>query len=396
MSAQAKTALIVGAGIAGSSLAFHLAKKNYQVTLLDRNAHDEIDIFHNKAVEMSPHFMLNNPRYNSLMIEASKYSYRLVKEFNFSKKNALLEGVVKLYDIGVAERLVKMMAKIDVVKAAFKYLPEDIINKKYSINSKTGIFFKYGGWVSPKKICSALIEHKNIKLIAKSEVKKISYKKNQWFLGCQNLHEHSASNLIFCNSFSLGHVNLFNNLDLKKTRGQVNWIPRQKDTQAKEIISDKGYLIPDVNGVDVIGSTYGRSNDNNQLSEDDFKKNLKAYQRLTGNQLNQKCLPNNGWVGWRAISPDRNPYVGQVLNTSKELTKNPKSLNDLNWHPNLFVNTGYGSRGYTLAPFVSKCLASKIDASQTAEEEDILNYLNPCRGSLKKLGLRKKIFLNSI
>ncbi|MBT6818447.1 MAG: NAD(P)/FAD-dependent oxidoreductase, partial [Nitrosomonadales bacterium] len=41
MSAQAKTALIVGAGIAGSSLAFHLAKKNYQVTLLDRNAHDE-------------------------------------------------------------------------------------------------------------------------------------------------------------------------------------------------------------------------------------------------------------------------------------------------------------------------------------------------------------------
>ena len=132
------------------------------------------------------------------------------------------------------------------------------------------------------------------------------------------------------------------------------------------------------------------------MSEDDFKKNLKAYQRLTGNQLNQKCLPNNGWVGWRAISPDRNPYVGQVLNTSKELTKNPKSLNDLNWHPNLFVNTGYGSRGYTLAPFVSKCLASKIDASQTAEEEDILNYLNPCRGSLKKLGLRKKIFLNSI
>ena len=32
-----KTALIIGAGIAGSSLAYQLAKRNYQVTLLDEN-----------------------------------------------------------------------------------------------------------------------------------------------------------------------------------------------------------------------------------------------------------------------------------------------------------------------------------------------------------------------
>ena len=30
-----KTALIIGEGIAGSSLAYQLAKRNYQVTLLD-------------------------------------------------------------------------------------------------------------------------------------------------------------------------------------------------------------------------------------------------------------------------------------------------------------------------------------------------------------------------
>ena len=40
-----KTALIIGAGIAGSSLAYQLAKRNYQVTLLDENNQHEIEIF---------------------------------------------------------------------------------------------------------------------------------------------------------------------------------------------------------------------------------------------------------------------------------------------------------------------------------------------------------------
>ena len=61
-----------------------------------------------------------------------------------------------------------------------------------------------------------------------------------------------------------------------------------------------------------------------------------------------------------------------------------------------FINAGYGSRGYTLAPFVSKCLASLISRSQTPEEEDTLNYLNPSRNSIKKMGLRKKMLTNSI
>jgi len=85
MSIDNKTALIVGAGIAGSSLAFQLAKRDYQVTLLDDNNHDEIEIFFNKAVEVSPHFMLNNTSYNALMTKASKFSYQLIKDFNFSK-----------------------------------------------------------------------------------------------------------------------------------------------------------------------------------------------------------------------------------------------------------------------------------------------------------------------
>ena len=391
-----KNALIIGAGIAGSSLAYQLAKRNYQVTLLDGNNQHEIEIFQNKAAMISPHFMLNNPKYNSLMSKASKYAYDLTNEFNYPKEDALMEGVIKLYENDMADKLIEKIVSLGLEKADFKYLPKNLIKKKYGIENKAGILFKCGGWVSPNKICSSLINHKNIKFIPKTKVKEITYKKNLWVTSCDDSNKYAASNLILCNSFALNEISLFRDIDLKKNRGQINWLPSKKKFGSKEIISDGGYLIPDVSGFDVFGSTYERDNENKNLSMTDFDKNLKTYQKLSGVKIKKNDMPITGWVGWRAVTPDRTPYVGHVLDESKEVYNKPRSIQELKWHPNLFINTGYGSRGYTLAPFISKCLASLISGSQTPIEEDILNYLNPSRNSIKKMGLRKKMLTNSV
>jgi tRNA 5-methylaminomethyl-2-thiouridine biosynthesis bifunctional protein len=340
--------------------------------------------------------MLNNPKYNSLMSKASKYAYDLTNEFNYPREDALMEGVIKLYENDMADKLIEKIVSLGLEKADFKYLPKNLIKKKYGIENKAGILFKCGGWVSPNKICSSLINHKNIKFIPKTKVKEITYKKNLWVTSCDDSNKYAASNLILCNSFALNEISLFRDIDLKKNRGQINWLPSKKKYGSKEIISDGGYLIPDVSGFDVFGSTYERDNENKHLSMTDFDKNLKTYQKLSGVKIKKNDMPITGWVGWRAVTPDRTPYVGHVLDESKEVYNKPRSIQELKWHPNLFINTGYGSRGYTLAPFISKCLASLISGSQTPIEEDILNYLNPSRNSIKKMGLRKKMLTNSV
>jgi tRNA 5-methylaminomethyl-2-thiouridine biosynthesis bifunctional protein len=345
---------------------------------------------------ISPHFMLNNPKYNLLMSKASKYAYDLTKEFSYPKEDDLMEGVIKLYENDMADRLIEKIISLGLEKTDFKYLSKNLIKKKYGIENKAGIFFKNGGWVSPNKICSSLINHKNIKLIPKKKAKEITYKKNLWITSCHDLSKYAASNLILCNSIGLNEISLFKNIDLNKNRGQINWLPSKKKGGYKEIISDGGYLIPNVSGFDVFGSTYERDNENKNLSMSDFEKNLKTYEKLSGDKIKENDISNAGWVGWRAVTPDRTPYVGQVLDESKEIYNKPLSINDLKWHPNLFINAGYGSRGYTLAPYISKCLASLVTGSQSPEEEDILNYLNPCRNSIKKMGLRKKMLENSI
>ena len=211
-----------------------------------------------------------------------------------------------------------------------------------------------------------------------------------------NSNNYNASNLIFCNSFSINKIDLFKDIYLKKNRGQINWLPSNGNTKYKEIISDKGYLIPNVEGLDIFGSTYERDNENKELSVSDFEKNLKTYKKLGGERFDQNKSIVKGWVGMRAVTHDRNPLVGMVLDNSNDLNKKPHSLNELSYYPNLFINIGYGSRGYTLAPFISKSLASMIDSTESSEDEFFLNYLNPYRSWFKKIGLRKQMLLNTI
>ena len=130
------------------------------------------------------------------MIKASKYAYDLTKEFNYPKEDALMEGVIKLYENDRADRLIEKIISLGLERADFKYLSKNLIKKKYGINNKAGIFFKNGGWVSPNKICSSLINHKNIKLIPKKKAKEITYKKSLWITSCHDLSKYAASNVI--------------------------------------------------------------------------------------------------------------------------------------------------------------------------------------------------------
>ena len=103
------------------------------------------------------------------------------------------------------------------------------------LKNKAGILFKHAGWVSPNKICSSLINHKNIKFIPKKKAKEISYKNNLWVTSCDDSKKYAASNLILCNSFALNEISLFKGIDLKKIEVKLTGFQAKKNIAARKL-----------------------------------------------------------------------------------------------------------------------------------------------------------------
>ena len=72
------SALVVGAGISGSSIAYHLNKKGWDVTIVDQAKESSLSIYANPAVCVNPNVMISDQRFNRLMCSSISYVWKLI------------------------------------------------------------------------------------------------------------------------------------------------------------------------------------------------------------------------------------------------------------------------------------------------------------------------------
>jgi glycine/D-amino acid oxidase-like deaminating enzyme len=135
-----------------------------------------------------------------------------------------------------------------------------------------------------------------------------------------------------------------------------------------------------------------KNNFNADPSQTDTVNNINKLKKLIPN-LKYSPLKDeiDSWVGQRAASFDKKPFVGRVLRTRDSLISPIKySTEDLDWYEGLFINACYGSRGFSFAPLASLSLAKFITGNLNYDDKFILNYLNPERQYFKKQGIKKK------
>ncbi len=132
-------------------------------------------------------------------------------------------------------------------------------------------------------------------------------------------------------------------LPLLPVRGQANWAPdlADPDLAALGAISFGGYVLPTPGGM-LFGATHERGDPGVEIRETDTARNLAgvaaALPRL-GARL--AAARREGWAATRATTTDYLPLAGA-------------------WTEGLFVLSGLGSRGFTLAPLLAEHMAADI------------------------------------
>ena len=135
----------------------------------------------------------------------------------------------------------------------------------------------------------------------------------------------------------LGAQDLAPDLPLQPVRGQASWAARLAIGAA---LAWGGYAIPTRDGV-LFGATHDRDDAGADLRPEDHARNLAVLAKVLPDLAARLAdAPLEGRAAVRAATPDRLPIAGQVGS------------------PGVFALTGFGSRGFAMAPLLAEHVAA--------------------------------------
>jgi tRNA 5-methylaminomethyl-2-thiouridine biosynthesis bifunctional protein len=186
----------------------------------------------------------------------------------------------------------------------------------------------------------------------------------------------------------------------RAVRGQVSLLnsadpgaPRRP----RVAVAGAGYLLPLQEGALLLGATSQEGDADSRTRETDHHHNLAQLAGLVGGDASAwRSLGWQGRVGWRAVTPDRLPLIGAVVDAAavsgaagaaggaRPRADRPRFVPRLRrTDSGLYVFTGLGSRGIGWAALGGQLLASWVAGSPSPLEADLREALDPARFALR-------------
>lgn len=339
-------AIIIGAGLAGTSAAYALARRGWQVTVIDRHAQIAQGASGNPAGIVRPTLSLDDNLNARLTRAAFLYACQVwprhLDQSHWSP-------------CGVVQR-----AK-DAAEASYHHrLLDSLAFPPEFVHAITnGLRFPLAGWAAPPSVCAANLAAcgAHLTLHLGLNVTRLHRCSKGWQAHDANGIPIATADLVILASGA--DLQPLTDLALQRTRGQVTLVSTAGLDSPDTVLCQDGYVIPPVAGQICVGASYDLERDPTpSLSAQEanlvrLKTLVPDYKRPPHEVLNR--------VSFRAVAPDRMPLIGALT------------------PPGLYTLTGLASRGLTWSPLAGEILASQISGEPLPIEKDLANALNPQR-----------------
>jgi len=394
-----RKALVIGGGLAGCASANSLAKRGWQVSLLER--HEKLA----KEASGNPQGVL----YLKLSAHGTTLSQLIVSGFGYTRR--LLEqlqrgrdwddcGVLQLgFNAKEAERQAQLASAFPA--ALVHMLDQPRAQAVAGIElAHGGLFYPEGGWVHPPALCHYQAHHPGIQVLTHHDVVQLRNVDGQW-QACQGDKVlASAPVVILAGAAEVKRFAASSGLPLKRIRGQITQLVETQDSAAlNTVVCAEGYVAPGRLGEHTLGASFDFNNEDLSTTPAGHQGNLDLLQeispdmaqRLGGDHLDPEHL--SGWAAFRCTSPDYLPIVGPLADPEAfteayaVLRKDARQVPDTEcpWLHGLYVNSGHGSRGLITAPISGELLAAWIDGAPLPVPRSIAEACHPNRFALRAL-----------
>ncbi len=394
-----KTAIIIGAGIAGCSSAYALAQRGIQVTLVERHADIAAEASGNPVAMLYPR-LSGDDSASQFAFAGYLHSLALFESLNLDPQNYQNCGLLQL---GFNAR---ELARIQ--KVATQNYPENILKLVTSQEasalagitiSHEALYFPKAGWVQPKQLCQRLIQHENISLRTLNNA--INIMKNNDIFEIYSLDSTilKADIVITANANDAQKFSLSSHIKTQAVRGQISQLAATElSLNLKKVVCSDGYLSPVVNDEHCLGATFSAETSalevaDLSVTQADHLSNLESLKNISEG-LYQNLYQNisNGRVSYRCSTPDYFPLVGSVLNSAQLKSAPPRPSSSPEALPliaGLYLNIAHGSKGFSSAPLCAELLACMICNDALPISHELAGLLNPNRFLLREMGLKQ-------
>lgn len=339
--------VVIGAGLAGAAVAASLARRGWQVTVLDAADRPAASASGLPVGLMAPHVSPDDALLSRLTRAGIRASWQQLEHLLAAGQDWSATGVLERRESGAARLPPTWTADgpNETWQAGAAHLQANGLDEK-----TVALWHARAGWVRPSRLVAAWLSQPGVHVRTGVRVERIARADGQWIALDDAGQPLAQGDRLVIAAGHGSHV-FAAALPLQPVRGQVMYGHGAHGLPPSPVNGD-GHLIANVpDGIESLwlaGSTYDRDSSSTALREEDTHANLERVARLHpaafhALQQRQAFGQMQSWAGVRCASGDRRPLVGPA-DPAQPLGP--------------WVCTALGSRGLSFAALCAELLAA--------------------------------------
>jgi len=406
---DARDAIVIGGGLAGTAAAASLAARGLAVTLLDRRSSLATEASGNDQGVLYIKPSAHGTALTDLSLSGLAFTRRELARRLLADGRAWSDcGVLALaHDLADADRQAAL-ATLGWPTAFLRAVDAAEASALAGLAlSSGGLFYGTAGWAHPPAVCTAFADHAGITTRFGANVDVIVRDADgRWRVTTSDGATVDAAVVVVAGGLDSGRLPPLAHLPLKAIRGQITGLPATPASiRLATVLCGESYVAPARQGRHWLGATFGIGDTDTGRRPADDLANIADLRALApalvaalGDDVSD-ATRHAGRAGIRCVTPDYLPIVGTVADAHAfrdrfaALARDATTTFDTDapWLDGLLVTTGHGSRGLVTAPIAGELIASLVTGEPLPLPERLVQALGAARFLARSLKRRRPV-----